>query len=66
MKKVHIVFLLSIVLFSATILNSQNEFYSEAPIVFENGIKKSTQVTVNFNQKVFDIPSRVPICFSSR
>ncbi len=31
--------------------------YSEAPIVFENGIRKSNLITVKFKDKILDLPA---------
>ncbi|NIT55076.1 MAG: hypothetical protein GWN00_02155, partial [Aliifodinibius sp.] len=32
-----------------------SNFYSEAPIIVENGVRKSPQLTVHFDNKVFDL-----------
>jgi subtilisin family serine protease len=37
-------------------LQSQTQLYSEAPIIFENGVRKSTQLTVHFKYPVLDLP----------
>ena len=56
MKATIMIFMLLKLLYSGTIINAQSQIYSEAPIIFDNGMKKSTQVTVHFGQKVFDLP----------
>lgn len=56
MKAINMVFILLILVYSVTILNAQSQIYSEAPIIFENGVKKSVQVTVHFNSNVFALP----------
>lgn len=36
---------------------SESGIYSEAPIVVENGVKMSPQLTVHFKERVFDLPA---------
>jgi hypothetical protein len=36
-------------------LQSQTQLYSEAPVIFENGVRKSTQLTVHFKYPVLDL-----------
>ena len=45
-----------IVLLINKVAIGQFQIYSEASIKFENGIRKSTQLTVNFKEKIFDLP----------
>lgn len=45
--------ILLILLHSAEVAFAQ---YCEAPTIFENGVRKSTQITVHFKEKVFDLP----------
>ena len=56
MKGIFKFVLLNIAKIPVQLLISQNQSYSEAPIIIENGIAKSTQITVHFNQNVIDIP----------
>ncbi|MDZ7369509.1 MAG: S8 family serine peptidase [candidate division KSB1 bacterium] len=47
---------LSILFHNAEVAFAQ---YCEAPTIFENGVRKSTQITVHFKEKVFDLPRGV-------
>lgn len=53
--------ILVIATLNSAMLHSQaNRVYSEAPVIVENGVKLSTQITVNFNERVFDLaPGRI-------
>jgi hypothetical protein len=56
--KIVLVILLSIPL---TIISAQvHKVYSEAPIVINNGIKESTQITVKFRNKTFELNQAKP------
>lgn len=48
--------ILSILLHNAEAAFAQ---YCEAPTIFENGVRKSTQITIHFKEKVFDLPRGV-------
>ncbi|MCU7493073.1 MAG: S8 family serine peptidase [Ignavibacteria bacterium] len=52
LQKVSLCFLLFLLFFSYSIF-AQSKVYSEAPVIFENGVKKSTQITVHFKYPIF-------------
>lgn len=41
------------------LISSANAQYVEAPTIFENGVRKSTQLTVHFKENVFDLPQGI-------
>jgi len=49
------VYLLVLIALTQNIFPQQNNIYSQAPIVFENNIRKSTQLNVKFNVKAFNL-----------
>ena len=44
------------ILAASTIQAQENSVYAEAPVILEDGVRKSTQITVNFKDRVFDLP----------
>jgi len=47
-------YLLFKLVITQNIFPQQNNIYSQSPVVFENNIRKSTQLNVKFNVKVFE------------
>jgi len=46
----------AILIFSIFFTGVAQAQYCEAPTIFENGVRKSTQVTIHFKEKVFNLP----------
>ena len=60
-KNIFSMFIALILMLALGFIKMANAQYLEAPTIFENGIRKSTQITVHFKEKIFELPQGIRI-----